>query len=320
MNYAMNRIFRNPIMDSGADPWMFRHDDGYYYFMMTRRDRLELVKSRSMTGIADGFRKTVWLPPKEGPGSRELWAPEIHRIGDKWYIYFTASDGDGDNTRRIYVLENKSADPTDGDWVHKGAVNTELPGLDGTVLQHNGKLYFMYAGYGHFPEYGSAIYAALMANPWTLTGPNVLLTKPEYAWEKQGGMAINEGPCFLVRHGKIFLVYSASTTWSDDYALGMLSAAEDSDLLDPSSWKKSERPVFKKSPENSVFAPGHNSFTQSPDGTEDWIVYHAIPESEGGSQRRQPRIQRFGWTTDGEPDFGIPLPSDSDIPVPSGEE
>jgi GH43 family beta-xylosidase len=320
MNNVTNKTYRNPIIASGADPWAYLHDDGYYYFMMTRGNCLELLKSKSISEIAKGQKKTVWLPPKEGPGSQELWAPEIHRIDDKWYIYFTASDGGGDSTRRVYVLENESSDPMAGAWLEKGPVNTEFAGLDGTVLLNGGKLYFMYAGYGHFPEYGSAIYAALMENPWTLTGPNMLLTKPEYSWEMQGGMAINEGPCFLNRNGKVFLIYSASTTWSDDYALGMLSAQENSDLLDPASWTKSELPVFKKSVENAVFAPGHNCFTRSPDGSEDWIVYHAIPESEGGAENRQPRIQKFDWTPDGQPDFGIPVPSDTDYPKPSGEE
>ena len=320
MNPVAQKTFHNPIMPGGADPWMYRHHDGHYYFMVTRGDRLELYQSRSMIRIAGGRRQTVWLPPKEGPGSRELWAPEIHYIHGKWYIYFTASDGSGDASRKIYVLENESADPMDGHWINRGPVNTALPGLDGTVLAHGGKLYFMYAGYGRFPEYGSAIYAALLSNPWTLEGPEVLLTKPEYDWEKQGGMAINEGPCFLVRHGKIFLIYSASTTWSDDYSLGMLTADEGSDLMNPESWSKSDRPVFAKCPENGVYAPGHNSFTVSPDGSEDWIVYHAIPESNGGAAKRQPRVQKFGWTREGVPDFGKPVASDTPCLVPSGEE
>ncbi|SFT14976.1 family 43 glycosylhydrolase [Paenibacillus sp. BC26] len=313
------KTFQNPIMASGADPWMYRHSDGFYYFMVTCGNRLELYRSRTMSGIAQSLPTTIWLPPIEGPGSRELWAPEIHFINEKWYVYFTASDGSGDDGRKVYVLENESANPTEGTWTEKGAINAALPGLDGTILKHNGKLYFMYAGYGHFPEYGSAIYAALMANPWTLTGPEVLLTKPEYEWEKQGGMAINEGPCFLIRHGKVFLIYSASTTWSDDYSLGMLVADAASDLLNPDSWAKIDHPVFAKCTENGVYAPGHNSFTQSPDGLEDWIVYHAIPQSEAGASKRQPRMQKFAWTAAGYPDFGKPLASGVDHPVPSGE-
>ncbi|MDQ6423146.1 glycoside hydrolase family 43 protein [Paenibacillus sp. LHD-117] len=319
MRFTTNKTFRNPIMASGADPWMYRHSDGCYYFMVTCGDRLDLHRSPSMSGVALSPKTTIWLPPEEGPGSRDLWAPEIHFIQGKWYVYFTASDGSGDAGRKIYVLENESDDPTKGIWTEKGAVNVALPGLDGTVLEHGGNLYFMYAGYGHFPDYGSAIYASLMENPWTLTGPEVLLTKPEYEWEKQGGMAINEGPCFLVRNGKVFLIYSASTTWSDDYSLGMLVADEGSDLLDPKSWTKSERPVFAKCTETGIYAPGHNSFTQSPDGLEDWIVYHAIPKSEGGMELRQPRMQKFSWTAEGYPDFGKPVPSDTECPVPSGE-
>ncbi|MBB6669977.1 glycoside hydrolase family 43 protein [Cohnella nanjingensis] len=320
MSTQTNKTFTNPIMASGADPWMYRHSDGFYYFMVTRGDRLELHRSPSMSEVAEAPKTTIWLPPEEGPGSRELWAPEIHFVGGKWYIYYTASDGSGDASRQIYVLENGNADPTTGVWTEIGAVNTALPGLDGTILAHGGKLYFMYAGYGHFPEYGSAIYAALMENPWTLKGPETLLTKPEYDWEKQGGMAINEGPCFLVRYGRVFMIYSASTTWSDDYALGMLTADEGSDLLNPESWTKSERPVFAKCPENEVYAPGHNSFTVSPDGREDWIVYHAIPESEGGAENRQPRMQKFGWMPEGFPDFGKPVASGTACLVPSGEE
>ncbi|MFD2614397.1 glycoside hydrolase family 43 protein [Paenibacillus gansuensis] len=320
MRSLTDKTYCNPIMPSGADPWMYRHEDGTYYFMVTCGDRLELYQSKVMSHLDEAVKQTIWLPEEEGPGSRDLWAPEIHYVEDTWYVYFTASDGSGDKSRRIYVLENQSPDPMQGKWVNKGAVNTAVPGLDGTILQHGGKLYFMYAGYGHFPEYGSAIYAALMTNPWTLTGKEVLLTKPDYDWEKQGGMAINEGPCFLHRYGKLFLIYSASTTWSDDYSLGMLAAEENSDLLNPSSWVKSKHPVFKKSVENGVYAPGHNSFTTSPDGTEDWIVYHAIPLSEGGMERRQPCMQKFYWTGEGLPDFGIPVASGVEYPVPSGEE
>lgn len=320
MGTAREITFNNPILANGADPWMYRHTDGHYYFMVTAGNRLELFKSRSMSRIAEGERKVVWLPPASGMNSKNLWAPEIHHMNGKWYIYFTANDGGGDDTRRIYVLENEADDPFEGQWVEKGAVNTEFAGLDGSVLEHQGKLIFMYAGYGHFPAYGSAIYAAEMENPWTLKGENVLLTKPEYEWEQQGGMAINEGPCFLKRFGKVFLIYSASTCWSDDYALGMLSAPEHSDLLNPSSWSKRETPVFYKSVKNGVFGPGHNSFTVSPDGTEDWIVYHAIPESGGGSEKRGTHIQKFGWSENGEPDFGVPASLATDLPVASGEE
>ena len=311
--------FQNPLMDPGADPWVYKDDD-MYYFMATRRTHLDLWKSPTLSGIANGECKTIWTPPEEGINSHYLWAPEIHKVNGKWYVYFTANDGKGgDMTRKIFVLENSAQDPFEGEWIERGYVNTEHPGLDGTVFKHNGKWYFVYAGYGNFPAYGSALYIAEMSNPWTLIGPNVMISKPEYEWEVQGGLAVNEGPVMLNRNDKLFLVYSASATWSDDYSLGMLTASVEADVLNAQSWSKSPNPVFKKSEENEVFAPGHNGFSQSPDGTEDWIVYHAIPESEGGSKKRSTRIQKFEWKVDGTPDFGVPLSTSVPIQVPSGE-
>lgn len=315
----MNSTFHNPLLNPGADPWVYK-DKSTYYFMVTKKTRLDLRKANTLSGIADGDYKTIWTAPVDGINCANIWAPEIHRVNGTWYVYFTANDGKGDDqTRKVSVLENKAEDPFKEDWVEKGHVNTEHPGLDGTIFEHQGRLYFVYAGYGNFPEYGSALYIAEMENPWTLSGPNILLSKPVYDWEIKGGMAINEGPVILKRNNKLFLVYSASTTWCDDYYLGMLTTSDVKNVMDPKSWDKASEPVFEKSIENGVFAPGHNGFTKSPDETEDWIVYHAIPESEGGSQRRSTRIQKINWNSDGTPNFGVPLSTSVPIIVPSGE-
>lgn len=317
--------FSNPILQNGADPWITKQKDGSYYMTVTLGSRIALWHSKAMTGLGSVSPKTVWIPDAAGPYSHNLWAPELHYIEDHWYIYFTANDGGGgDDTRCVCVLQLNGDDPMNDEWIFKAAVNTEFPGLDGTVLQNRGELYFFYSGYGHFPDYGSAIYAARMINPWTLTGPNVLISAPTEPWEKQGGMAINEGPVFLRRNGKIYLVFSASATWSDEYCLGMTTISESEDLLDAEAWTKHEGPVFAKNPEAGVYAPGHNSFTVSADGSEDWLVYHAYSYSEAEQDRsaggpRSTRIQKFGWKEDGTPDFGIPLATDVNIPLPSGE-
>ncbi len=318
----MENTFKNPIFENGADPWLYKHKNGCYYFMITHADRLELRCSQSITGVNEAERKTIWTPALTGPCSKNIWAPEIHFINDKWYIYFTANDGGGDDTRRIFVLENESEDPMKGIWTEKGALGTQYPGLDGTVLQHAQELYFLYAGYGNFPEYGSAIYIVKMINPWTLTGDNILLSKPEFDWEMQGGMAINEGPAILRRNGRIFVAYSASTTWTEDYCLGMLSVSENSDLLSKASWTKSESPVFKKSVKNQVVATGHNSFVKSPDDKEDWIIFHAISGVRGqklNTAFRSTWAQPVYWNGGDYPDFGEPVSRTEEIRKPSGE-
>lgn len=312
------KTFMNPIVKKAADPWVLKHDNNYY-FMSTQGGYLELTQSTSLTGIASGYKKTIWVPEPSGKYSYNLWAPEIHRLNDKWYIYYTANDGGGDESRRICVLENVRDNPMTGEWIWKGALSTPSSGLDGTILKLQDQYYFLYAGYGHFPDYGSAIYIMKMINPWTLEVGHVLLSAPTLDWEKKGGMAINEGPVILKRNGFVFLVYSASTTWSEDYALGMLTMEDSADPMDPLSWIKSKDPVFRKSIENEVYATGHNSFTKSPDDKEDWIVYHALPAAGIDTSLRSTRVQRFAWNHDGTPDFGTPVADNDKINVPSGE-
>lgn len=299
--------FTNPILPAGADPWLIV-DGGKWYFTCTRGSRLEIICADSPGRLADGEVRTVWKPPVSGPGSVQLWAPELHRIDGKWIIYYAASDGTGDDGRRMHAVVC-DGEPMTGVWSYLGMLNTARAGLDGTVMEVRGQKYFLYAGYGDFDGHGSAVYISRMKDPCTLEGGETCLTEPRLGWERRGGMPINEGPTILKRNSRVFVVYSASATWSEDYCLGMLTAVEDADLMDAGSWVKSPRPVFWKNAEERVLAPGHNSFCRY--GDADLIVYHAI-DGQGGqgnldASKRNPRIQPISWRSDGAPDFGRPV-------------
>jgi len=305
--------WRNPLLPAGPDPWLTSDGHGGYYYICTTGINLTLRHVTDLADFAGAPAHVVWTPPVSGSGSRDLWAPELHHLNGRWYIYYAASDGTGDAGRRMHVVVCDGDDPMTGTWLHLGMLNTARAGLDGTVLCRGDDRYFVYAGYGDFPEHGSALYIARMRDACTLTGEETCLTIPEYAWERQGGMPINEGPVFLQRNGRIFLVYSASTTWSPDYCLGMLTADESADLLDPASWRKEPAPVFRKCPERRVLAPGHNGFARLPDGS-DLIIYHAIDHEDTDADldmgMRSPRMQIFSWREDGTPDFGVPVACD----------
>jgi GH43 family beta-xylosidase len=309
--------FTNPLLPSGADPWVM-HKDGYYYYTNTVGDRISLWKTRNLHNVRESKPVTVWTPPERGPNSKAIWAPELHYLDGKWYLYYTATDvqNDSDASRYVFVLENDSPDPLSGKWVDKGKVNTQYSGLDGSVFEHQGNRYFVYSAYVG-PQ--SVLIISPMKNPWTLADQQVVIAKPDKVWEKFGGRQILEGPQFLTKdEGKVFIVYSASACWADEYSLGLLTADATSDLLDPSSWQKSDEPVFRQSPENSVYAPGHNSFFKSPNGKEYWILYHAnAGPGQGCDQRRSPRMQQFDWKKDGTPDFGAPVKINVPLPVPS---
>lgn len=329
--FAQNEpdTFTNPLLPGGADPWVTYHD-GYYYYMNTSGSRLVIWKTKSMATLAQGERKVVWTPPAGISYSRELWAPELHFINNKWYIYFAADDGKNDH-HRLFVLENPDADPQSENWTFKGQVGdaTNKWAIDGSVFENRGQLYLIWAGWEGDVNGQQNIYIAKLKDPVTVDGPRVLLSKPEYDWETHGDLHnagnpphvnVNEGPEFLKHGNKVFLIYSASGCWTDFYSLGMLTASDKADLTDPKSWKKSAKPVFTQSAENSVYAPGHNSFFKSPDGREDWILYHANPKPDCGcGGQRTPRMQKFTWNRNGSPNFGIPAKTGVPTPVPSNK-
>ena len=150
-----------------------------------------------------------------------------------------------------------------------------------------------------------------------------MISAPQYAWESIGAPpAVNEGPEILKNSaGKVFLTFSASGCWTDDYSLGLMTLKDGGDPLVPADWVKTNQPVFVKNPANQAFGPGHNAFFKSPDKTEDWIIYHANPQSgQGCNPSRSPRIQKFTWKTDGTPDFGQPVPLNVKLMRPSGEK
>lgn len=331
------RTFTNPLKPSGPDPWVV-YKDGWFYYMNTvirseGENELKLWRTKNMANLATAESKTIFDPPDTTMYSKQLWAPEIHFLDGAWYVYFAADEGNNLH-HRIWVLENKAADPFSGEWVLKGKLSD--PGdhwaIDLTVLDYKGKRYAVWSGWENYNNVEQDIYIAELQNPWTMQGDRVRISRPTYEWERHGKVPvewqkntgeppvlyINEGPQFLQNKDKLFVVYSANACWLD-YNLGLLQYSGKGSLLDPKNWKKHPKPVFAQSPEVGVYAPGHNSFFKSPDGKEDWILYHANPgPNDGCGGKRAPHMQTFTWAKDGSPYFGKPVPKNKPLPVPSG--
>ncbi|WP_348920289.1 glycoside hydrolase family 43 protein [Enterococcus rotai] len=311
-------IYKNPIVLERADPWVYKHSDGYYYFTgsVPGYKSIEVRRAKSLNDLENGERITVWQAPETGAMSCLIWAPEIHFVRGKWYIYFAASDNEEirneNHHHRMFVIENDSEDPMNTNWIEKGQIKTQFESfsLDGTMFEHQERLYYVWAQQDPVIPGNSNLYISEMENPWTLKGKQILLSVPEYAWEKIG-FSVNEGAAAIIRNGKVFITYSGSAT-DENYAMGLLWADENSDLLNGFSWNKAVEPVFKSSSKNQQFGPGHNSFTISEDGKKDVIVYHARPEpNKAGDPLNNPnrhaRAQIFEWDEKGFPLFGEPV-------------
>lgn len=332
------RTLTNPLKSSGPDPWVVTRD-GWYYYMNSTSGNLTIWKTRRIENLANAEKTVVWTPPAGEAYSKELWAPELHWLDGKWYIYFAADAGHNED-HRIYVIENASEDPTKGTWTLKGKVADAMDkwAIDATVLEPSkatgGKMYILWSGWEGDTNGVQSIYIAQLKNPWTIEGKRTRISTPQYAWEKVGDLNatdgrtiqdlphvdVNEGPEVLEHGDKVFLIYSGSACWTNYYELGMVTASLRSDLLDAGSWTKAAAPVFRQNPEGGAFGTGHNGFFKSPDGKEDWIIYHANPgPNEGCGNMRSPRAQPFTWKPDGTPDFGRPVPAGQAIAPPTGE-
>lgn len=306
-----HKEFYNVIMQDGADPWVYKHTDGYYYFTKTTGVNVTIWKSADLTTLDTGSKKVITT------GGHNIWAPELHYVNGAWYIYYAMDDGDNAN-HRMYVMENTSADPTQGFWKQKGQITDETNrwAIDGTVLQVEDELYFIWSGWEEDINIRQNLYIAHMSDPWTIDSERVEIARPVHSWETNHSPNVNEGAQVIIKNGVINLVYSASGSWTNDYCLGLMTAEVGSDLLNPASWQKRDEPIFKSA--NGIFGPGHHSFTTSPDGAEDWIVYHSAKFDNSG-WNREVRAQKFTWNEDNTPQLGEPVDPNQTISLPAGE-
>jgi GH43 family beta-xylosidase len=306
--------FTNPVVASGADPWVVQWQ-GAYYLSQSRGGRgVWVIRSEKLHQLGSGQAVRVWTPPPTGLYSREIWAPELHRLHGKWWIYVAADDGQNAN-HRMHVLEGHETDPQ-APFTYKGkiAAPTDRWAIDGTVLEMpDGKLYMVWSGWEEFENVAQHLYIAPMSNPWTISGERVRISSPEHQWELNGRPLINEGPQVLWNKDKLFIIFSASGSWTDDYCLGLLEW-RGGDVLNPASWTKHPKALFSKT--DAVFGPGHPSFVKS--GEEHWLVYHSAKHSGAGWNRRI-NMQSFRWADDGLPCFGTPIAAGVPIRIPAGD-
>lgn len=314
--------FSNPLPDDGysySDPWVIQTGGNYYYCGSYNGNSIIIKKSPTLQNILNAQNEVVYTAQAGLPYSQDIWAPELHYLNGRWYIYFAADDGDNNN-HRMYCLEGgtNANDPLESPYVFKAQIKakTDRWAIDGSPFVFNNQLYFVWSGWEGTVNYMQSLYIAKMDNPYSISGDRVKISDPENSWELNGMPAVNEGPEALIHNGNLCIIYSASGSWTNDYCLGQLKLTG-TDLLNKSSWEKKSTPVFQKT--DKVFGPGHASFVKSPDGKEDWIVYHAA-KKKGSGWVRDIRIQKFTWNTDNTPNFGKPVDPGVLLAVPSGSK
>lgn len=285
-NNYRHTAWNSPFIARRADPYIMRHGEKWYFTAsVPEYDRIALRAADSLEGLRGAVERVVWRAHDDGDMSQHVWAPELHCLDGRWYIYFAASRKDDIWALRPWVLRCEGDDPMTAPWKECGMLRradgdvfsfTDFS-LDMTVFDHNGRRYCVWAEKVSVGKKISNLYIAEMADPLTLKTPQMLLSSPTYAWERHE-FWVNEGPSFIAHGDRVYLTYSASDT-SPAYCMGLLWADAEADLMDISAWHKMNHPVFTTDAEKGLFGPGHNTFFADGAG-EVYTSYHARPYDE----------------------------------------
>lgn len=320
-NIQVKKTFKNPVFD-GQDPWYIKKDN-FYYYCFSAGNGITISKSKYLT--KPGEMRRVWDAPSTGWNRSNVWAPELHFIDGRWYIYYAAGEsGPPFIHQRTGVLQSTTDDPL-GVYTDKGMLYTgdnpdmttdNIWAIDMNVFSYKDQLYAVWSGWEKqalTDKTSQHLYLAKMENPYTMNGLRVRISGPDQSWETGGPLDLQEGPEVLIKDDKLFIVYSCRESWTVNYRLGALKLKDgENNLLSSSNWVK-KGPVFQ-----GPLGVGHSSFVTSPDGTEDWIIYHSKKNTTDGWER-EILLQSYKWGADGYPDFGLPVAKGVEINRPSGE-
>lgn len=321
---AFNDGFYNPVRSESmlGDPWMVEHD-GMYYYTQSDGATVTITPSKAISGQMFRTAQSHTIFTGALYGLTEIWAPELHFYDGHWYALFAADTDHNNVLHRMYAIKSETDDIL---GAYGDPVMLELPdgqwAIDGTHFEHEGKLYHIWSGWKDEAE-GSTIwrqylYICEMETPDKVAegAERVRISAPLKLWESFV-LPQNEGPTILKSpEGTVYLVYSGNFSGSDDYCLGLLKLVGE-DPLDPKAWEKFPDPIFASDKENRVYAPGHCSFVKSPDGTEDWIIYH-MAKRAGAGWDRLACAQKIKWVDD-TPVLGTPSTLATLHALPSGE-
>ncbi|WP_405490280.1 family 43 glycosylhydrolase [Nocardia sp. NBC_00511] len=302
--------FNNPIVAAGADPSIAYYRGRFHLVQgdSFNNDNIVIRSSETLGGLGDAEAAVVWQHPDcPAPACTKIWAPELQRVGDRWWIYFAGQENDDPTTHRMYALRSTGDDPAGPyDFMGKMAL-PEGVSIDGVYLGYQGRGYFLWSCLKPEDQRVQDICAIRMSDPMTSTGDPVSIATPTAPWEtvpNEAGLLINEAPQPLYApDGTLYATFSANASFDDSYRLGLLRLTPGGDPMDPAAWTKSGGPILPGVP--GAIAPGHNGFFTV--NGHPWITYHARLDPGTGWAGRSIRAQPMTFGADGRPSFGQAL-------------
>lgn len=310
-----------PIAVNRADPCIYRYKGEYYFIATNDADwnhTIYVRRAKTIPELVNAPEKLILDATTYPHVGGLLWAPEFHNVAGKEYIFHACTPKEfGDEQSHVMILKDGGELDDRDSWeaprkvLKKDGTPLYDKGitLDMTTIESGGKVYVAWSQRQFNPiDLGAWVYIAEVnpEEPWKLVSDPVLLTLPEYGWQNNHTL-VDEGPFALYHNGMIYLTFSSALVDST-YCVGMLTAKQGDDLLDPSVWTKGNYPLMHSLVAPGEYGPGHNAYVTDEYG-DVWNTYHARP---GIDAPRSSGIRRVHFGFDGEP--VLDLTEEKDLP------
>lgn len=288
--------YQNPIKPSTADPGVMKYGNKYYLVSTAGVPSFPIYESTDLIS---------WVPTGKSVfngthpwGKDRFWAPEIHQVGSRFAVYYSASDSAGALRVGVATADSPTGPYTD---LGKPLVQESFWTIDVNFFRDDdGRQYVYYKEDGG----DTRIFGREVAQDGvTFIGNRVEVLRKGLGWEGTKGI---EGSWVMKKDGQYYMFYSGNLYTADSYGVGV---ARSSGPLTPFS--KKGNPILSSG--NRWKGPGHNSVATF--GANDYLVYHAY-DGKAGVGGRFGMVDKIIWSG-GWPTIAGGKPSETAQPYPN---
>lgn len=187
------------------DPAVIRRTSDGTYFRFSTGNRITVATASSLSGPWTNRGQAIPAGSIINlDGRYDLWAPDVAKVGDYYYLYYSVSTFGVQNSA-IGVARSTTMDV--GSWTDLGATGissssgSAYNAIDANLIATGGNYYVT------FGSFWSDLYQVKMANPPVKTAGS---SAYQVAYNSSGAHAL-EGPTVFERSGYFYLFFSSGT-------------------------------------------------------------------------------------------------------------
>lgn len=257
-------LYENAVIPVNCpDPGVL-HDGNQYVLTCTSGDAADAYPIYTSPDLATWTLVGHVFPSGHWPtwAKQDFWAPEIHKVGAGYVVYFSARGADG-----MLAIGAASGTSALGPFTDPGQplIQDAAMGLiDASEINAPAGPYVLWKEDGNAVGKPTPIHAQpLAATGMSLLGTASTLITNDQPWEG----AITEAPFMVQRGGTFFLFYSGNSYANATYAVGVASAPSP---VGP--FTKAPGPILVTG--GAWVGPGHCSVIDTP-SSDTAMIYHA---------------------------------------------